>query len=228
MWNSTFELDLRNLVIRQTCLAVPSYDTIICGSKKKAFEAKVVKVSREPKQTGPQLFYFARRYTRDGYHVTCMRVIRYFYLDRAIKQPSPLEKDIPWQYVTFFLLLSSQIEVDSLIFFSGWLSEVGLLSIEYFPWEMARVFSTSHFLLLFWQTLFTYVSASVQDSLCTADKIERLNCSCNITCSQLKTSSFTTLSPKSYFEVSVIVELPIVSACWIKFSGFCDGLPTIG
>ncbi|XP_073253183.1 uncharacterized protein [Porites lutea] len=65
---------------------------------------------------------------------------------------------------------------------------------------MARVFSTSHFLLLFWQTLFTYVSASVQDSLCTADKIERLNCSCNITCSQLKTSSFTTLSPKSYFE----------------------------
>lgn len=65
---------------------------------------------------------------------------------------------------------------------------------------MAHVFSTSHFLLLFWQTLFTYVSASVQDSLCTADKIERLNCSCNITCSQLKTSSFTTLSPKSYFE----------------------------
>ena len=53
------------------------------------------KVSREPKQTGPQLFYFARRYTRDGYHVTCTRVIRYFYLDRAIKQPSPLEKDIP-------------------------------------------------------------------------------------------------------------------------------------
>ena len=228
MWNSTFELDLRNLVIRQTCLAVPSYDTIICESKKKAFEAKVVKVSREPKQTGTQVFYFARRYIRDGYHVTYMRVIRYFYLDRAIKTTQSFRKRHSVTICHFFLLLSSQIEVDSLIFFSGWPSEVGLLSIEYFPWEMAHVFSTSHFLLLFWQTLFTYVSASVQDSLCTADKIERLNCSCNITCSQLKTSSFTTLSPKSYFEVSVIVELPIVSACWIKFSGFCDGLPTIG
>lgn len=147
MRNSMLELDLRNLVIRRTCLAVPSYDTIICESKKKVFEAKVVKVSREPKQTGTQVFYFARRYTRDGYHVTCMRVIRYFYLDPAIKQPSPLEKDIPWQYVTFFLLLSAQIEVDSLIFFSGWPSEVGLLSIRYFPWDGAcfqhKSFSTA-------------------------------------------------------------------------------------